>query len=134
MSAGIAARIGGTSLGFVVFSGRCYDAGEGRDPMRVVVPLIALLLAASASAQQARPVPLSSPSVVTALPQKNCRDRLFTVRDERGLQRLDRDARPADPLMILAVHKTIDGCAVLVTVTGDRPLPEPREHRLMPSR
>ena len=106
--------------------------------MRVVVPLIALLFATSASAQQAKTVPLlPDPSVTTEPSQKNCRDRVHVVREERGLNRLERDAKAEDPLLIAAVHKTIDGCAVLVmrdNTSDVRPLPATQEHRLMPAR
>ena len=104
--------------------------------MRVAVPLIAMLLATGASAQQSKTVTLlPDPSVTTGPSQKNCRDRIRTVRQERGLQRLERDEGAEEPLMILAVHRTIDGCTVLVTVNdGIRALPEPQEHRMMPAR
>ena len=104
--------------------------------MRVALPLIALLFATGASAQQAKTVPLrTDPSAAAERSQKNCRDRIQEVRQERGLPRLERDAGAADPLMILAVHRTIDGCSVLVTVNDEiRPLPEPREPRLMRAR
>jgi hypothetical protein len=68
-----------------------------------------------------------------------CRDTIQQVREERGLPWVDRGnaVDPDDPLLIAAVHKTIDGCSVMV-MRGDtsdvRPLPEPREHRLMPAK
>ena len=103
--------------------------------MRVVLPLIALLFATAASAQQSKTVPPPpDPSLATTPSPKNCRDRVHTVRAERALQRLERDAAAEEPLMILAVHKTIEGCAVLVTVNADLPLPDPQEHRMMPAR
>lgn len=56
---------------------------------------------------------------------KNCRGRIETARQERGLPKLDsgKDAS-ADPLLILAVDRWIDGCEVLVTNNGNLPLPE----------
>ena len=104
--------------------------------MRLAVLLIALLFATGASAQQAKTEPLQAdPSVAAERSHKNCRDRIQAVRGERGLPRLERDPGVEDPLMILAVHRTIDGCAVLVTANdGIRPLPEPREPRMMPAR
>jgi hypothetical protein len=62
---------------------------------------------------------------------QNCRGRIEAVRDDRRLPKLRRDnAAPDEPLLILAVDKTIDGCEVLVMKdnAGDiRPLPEFRE-------
>ncbi len=69
--------------------------------------------------------------------QRICRDRIMDVRDERGLPRLDRDARAGeDALLIAAVDKRIDGCSVMVmrNDTGDnRPIPtEEGPARLQP--
>ena len=58
-----------------------------------------------------------------------CRDRIETVRAERGLPMLDRQpASTEDPLLIAAVDRRIDGCSVLVMRhdTSDvRPVPKP---------
>ncbi len=110
--------------------------------MRVVLPLIALLFATGAGVPQTAQV---DPAPGTALgqviaPQGSsavCRDRIHEVRRELGKPALERDAAPADPLLIAAVDKRIDGCSVLVmrNDTSDiRPLPAPQEHRMMPAR
>ncbi len=109
--------------------------------MRVALPLIALFVATVASAEQ--PVQ-NQPGATTVKPVpcadgagSMCRDRIHEVRRELGKPALERDASPADPLLIAAVDKRIDGCAVLVmrNDTSDvRPLPAPREHRMMPAR
>ena len=113
--------------------------------MRVIVPLIALLLATGAAAPPALPPqqPQARPSIreLQTPPgpsERVCRDRIQQVRDDRGLPRLDRDnARPDEGLLIAAVDKRIDGCSVLVmrNDTSDiRPLPEQGEARMMPAR
>ncbi len=107
--------------------------------MRVVVPLIALFLATGAAAPQA--VPLEpTPGAMTAQVDPNavCRDRIHKVRQERGLPQLQRDTATSDEaLLIAAVDHRIGGCSVMV-MRGDtadvRPLPEPREFRMMPGR
>jgi hypothetical protein len=69
-----------------------------------------------------------------------CRDRIEMVREERGLPKLERHtASPDEPLMIAAVDKRIDGCAVMVmhgNASDIRPLPEFEEGpgQLMPAR
>jgi len=100
--------------------------------MRLAVPLIALLLASAASAQQVAP-----PLPAQANPRAVCRDRIQEVRRELGQPPLERTVAPADPLFIAAVDKRIGGCSVMVMrndTTDLRPLPEPGEHRLMPAR
>ena len=109
--------------------------------MRAVLPLIALLLATSASAQNRADSP-----PVTVLPgpvfggdgsSAVCRDRIQEVRRDSGKPALQRDASPQDPLFIAAVDKRVGGCSVLAmrNDTSDiRPLPEPGEHRLMPAK
>jgi hypothetical protein len=99
--------------------------------MRLALPLLAPLLIASAPApqQSAQPAPqFGSGAQLPENIRKNCRSRIETVREERGLPRLQRDnAAPDRPLLILAVDKRIDGCEVLVlrNNTADiRPLPE----------
>lgn len=63
--------------------------------------------------------------------QVNCRSRIETAREERGLPKLRRDdATPDAPLFIAAVDKTIDRCEVLVmrdNLSDIRPLPEFQE-------
>jgi hypothetical protein len=103
--------------------------------MRVVLPLIALLLATGA----ASPPPALAPQQPEARPsirelqappgpgERVCRDRIQQVRDERGLPKLDRqNPTPDDGLLIAAVDQRIDGCSVMVmrNDTSDiRPLP-----------
>ncbi|HEY6816732.1 MAG TPA: hypothetical protein VI168_14425 [Croceibacterium sp.] len=106
--------------------------------MRAILPLVALVLATGAAAEQEvalAPAPeipvLPDPSVRSpGLPlseQKVCIDRIHEVRAERGFPLLDRGNAVADePLMIAAVDHRIDGCSVLVMRhdTRDvRPLP-----------
>ena len=108
--------------------------------MRVAVPLIALLLATSASAQQAPIQPMPGPITGRVLAPDNpdavCRDRIQEVRRELGQPPLEQALRE-DPLFIAAVDKRVGGCSVMVmrNDTSDlRPLPEAGEHRLMPAR
>jgi hypothetical protein len=111
--------------------------------MRVAIPLIALLLTTGA-AEPPAPSPESNrldvpPANIDPSTGKSpCRETIQQVREERSLPWVDRGdaANPDEPLLIAAVDKTIDGCSVLVMRddTSDvRPLPEPREHRLMPA-
>ncbi len=57
-----------------------------------------------------------------------CRDKIHAVRAERNLPMLDRQtADPAEPLLIAAVDRRIDGCSVMVMrsdLSDIRPLPE----------
>jgi hypothetical protein len=106
---------------------------------RVVIPLIALLVATGADAPQtveAQPAP-DAPRVIGAQGSTAvCRDRIQEVRRELGQPVLERDATPQEPLLIAAVDKRVGGCSVLVmrNDTSDiRPLPAPQEHRLMPA-
>jgi hypothetical protein len=95
--------------------------------MRIVLSLAALLLA-TAAAPAPRVIPSDDPSEFVANQPANGRDRIETVRDERGLPKLDREnAAPDQPLFIAAVDRRIDGCAVMVMYnnTSDvRSLPE----------
>lgn len=58
-----------------------------------------------------------------------CRDRIHTVRQERGLPELKSEkADPDEPYFIAAVDHRIDGCSVMVmrSDTSDvRPIPRP---------
>ena len=109
--------------------------------MRAVVPLIALLLATGAAPPQAPDGNAVAPQA-TIDPTNGkavCRDTIQQVREERSLPWVDRGnaVDPDEPLLIAAVHKTIDGCSVMVMRddTSDvRPLPGPRDHRLMPAK
>lgn len=111
--------------------------------MRAAVPLIALLLATGA-APPTTPAPERNAAAprVTINPTNGkavCRETIQEVREERGLPWVDRGTavEPDEPLLIAAVDKTIDGCSVLVmrdNTSDIRPLPEPREHRLMPAK
>ena len=104
--------------------------------------LAAPTLAADAPAGVAPPgsgdLPTEEPA--RAAPAE-CRDRIATVRAERGLPLLDRrNAKPddADVLLFYAVDRNIDGCDVLV-MAGDprdiRPLPQfdERDWRVRPA-
>jgi hypothetical protein len=106
--------------------------------MRVVLPLIALALTTAASPPPERvEVDLSPGLRVVSSDTAVCRDRIQEVRRELGKPELRRDAAPEAPLLIAAVDKRIGGCSVMVmrNDTSDiRPLPAPREHRLMPAR
>lgn len=93
--------------------------------MRFVLTILApLAIAATAPVQP--PPDLTTPEGAEF--RKNCRDRIETVREERGLPRLERDsASPDEALLIAAVDKRVGGCSVLVMRydTSDiRPLPE----------
>ena len=68
-------------------------------------------------------------SVEDALRDRECTDRIEQVREQSGQPKLDRNPASAErPLMIAAVDKRIDGCAVM-QMKGDvndiRPLPLP---------
>ena len=106
--------------------------------MRVALPLIALLFATGAGAPQTVEVqPAPEQAVGSEGTSSVCRDRIQEVRRELGKPALERDASPQDPLFIAAVDRRIGGCSVLVmrNDTSDiRPLPAPREHRMMPAR
>ena len=115
--------------------------------MRVVVPLIALFVTTAAAPAQTEPEVLSEgeqqgqAQVVEIDPTTGkviCRDKIQQVRAERGLPWVDRGTAvdPDQPLLIATVDHRIDGCSVMVMRddTSDvRPLPEPRDHRLMPA-
>lgn len=112
--------------------------------MRMILLLSAVTLSAGASAAppQLAPSPaLNAQSLAGALQGKfdtspvnkddsraNCRGRIETAREERGLPELTDDgAKPSEPLFIAAVDKLIDGCEVLVmrdNTSDIRPLPE----------
>lgn len=112
--------------------------------MRVAIPLLAMVLVTGAAPPQAPTwAPETNPAArpVTIDPQTGkavCRETIQQVREERGLPWVDQGTAPdpEQPLLIAAVAKTIDGCSVLVMRddTSDvRPVPGPREHRLMPA-
>ena len=112
--------------------------------MRVALPLVALLLTTGATAPQQvptpplqTPVPWTGPVIGAEGSNSVCRDRIQEVRRERGQPELEREDSPEDPLLIAAVDRRVGGCSVLVMRddTSDiRPLPKPREHRLMPAK
>jgi len=123
--------------------------------MRNAIPLIALLFATGAAAENRveSPVPLAPTQALgpeaapLAIPQGPvigaqgstpvCRDTIQEVRRDSGKPVLDRDTSPEEPLFIAAVDKRVGGCSVIVmrNDTSDiRPLPEPGEHRLMPAK
>jgi hypothetical protein len=113
--------------------------------MRIVLPLFALSLPAFALAADV-PAPSAKDYAEPAVRElqvhqpANCRDRVYEVREERGLPKLERDtASPDEPLFIAAVERQIDGCSVLVMrhdLSDVRPLPALPEGppRLMPAR
>ena len=96
--------------------------------MRFILTILAPLAIAATA-------PVHPPSEVTTPEgagfRENCRDRIELVREERGLPKLERDsASPDEALLIAAVDKRVDGCAVMVMRhdTSDiRPLPEFKE-------
>jgi hypothetical protein len=109
--------------------------------MRFVLVLLApFAIAATAPAQTAPDLDLDFEEPQGDGLGKNCRDRIVLVREERGLPKLERDtASPDEPLLIAAVDKRIDGCAVMVmhgNTSDVRPLPEFQEGsgQLMPAR
>lgn len=98
------------------------------------VALSLLVPLAIASAVTATPPSDQRDRIIADQPQatiKNCRGKIETVREERGLPKLRREnAQRGDAMMILAVDKTIDGCEVLVMANDTRdvrPLPEFRD-------
>jgi hypothetical protein len=112
--------------------------------MRTILAVSALVLAVGASAHPvldltAPKTPdsrLKSPGVFKVGPEKtgkaqaNCRSRIVAARAAVGLPKLPDDKDKADPLLIAAVQKTIDGCEVLVMrndLSDFRPLPPYRE-------
>ena len=94
--------------------------------MRIVLPLLALAFATAAAPPAVR-LPMRELQTLPAPSEQVCRDRIHEVREERGLPELSREnAKPDEPLMILAVDKRIDGCSVMVMAydTSDvRPVP-----------
>lgn len=71
--------------------------------------------------------------------QAACREKIERVRAETGQPPLQRDAEPAEPLLIAAVDHRIDGCAAIMmrNDTSDiRPVPPDSEQaaRLIPAR
>jgi hypothetical protein len=95
--------------------------------MRFILPLLAPLMIAS-TVPEAPPVQRQSPAAQPLQKERNCRGKIETVREERGLPMLRREnTTQRDAQMILAVDKRIDGCQVLVMASDPRdvrPLPE----------
>lgn len=101
--------------------------------MRLIAITLALplLVGSAAAAEPAEPVDAMDIPILGDVLRSDvsCRDRIITLREERGLPRLERDtAAPdeAEAQMIYAVHRTIDGCHVLVMANDPRdvrPLP-----------
>jgi len=99
---------------------------------------VALVLTSGASAASPQAVPPEPvPGALTVRTDQTaaCRDRIELVRQERGLPKLQRDTATADePLLIAAVDKRIDGCAVMVMredLADVRPLPAPESGPLL---
>jgi hypothetical protein len=105
--------------------------------MRFALTLVAPLAIATTTPEQPSP-DFTAPE--RAELRENCRDRIVLVREELGLPKLERDtASPDEPLLIAAVDKRIDGCAVMVmhgNTSDVRPLPEFQKGpgQLMPAR
>ncbi len=116
--------------------------------MRVILlPLLAAAVPAIAAvpASMAPPAPVASPrdammpaysqppqawtDIDEAVASQTCGDRIEQVRAAAGLPRLDKTpAAPQEGLLIAAVDKRIDGCAVMQMhrdVNDVRPLPAP---------
>jgi hypothetical protein len=95
----------------------------------ILLPLAPLLVAAAVAPKT--PVTSHAPGKLAAQPEqfgKNCHGRIEETREERGLPKLAPDkAGSAEPLLILAVDRQIDGCEVLVLrndINDIRPVPE----------
>jgi len=108
--------------------------------MRVALPLIAIVFASGASAEEPKRI-LPDPNVIgdATADSTVCHDRIHQVRDNRGLPELQRkQASPEEPLLIAAVDHQINGCSVLVmrNDTSDiRPIPAlPKDPQLIPAR
>ena len=109
-------------------AGLSYIRAQGDSAMRLAILPLAAAMTVSAMLPEL-PLPAST----------NCRDRIERVRAELGQPTLDRGTASADkPLLIAAVDKRIDGCAVM-QMKGDvndlRPLPRPAPNAaLQPAR
>lgn len=101
--------------------------------------LVFLALATSVSLS-ATPAPQAAHERDARFSAETCRDRLTEVRDAVGQPRLDRSpAAPGAALLVAAVDKRIDGCAVMQMhrrIDDLRPVPEPTvgPARLLPAR
>jgi hypothetical protein len=124
--------------------------------MRFALPVICLLFATVAFAEtpnsagrpsdQAAKTQVSerSGTPLTVAPGEGpepseCRDRIHTVREERGLPNIERKTAQPNEYLIKAVDKRIDGCSVMVMhhdIRDVRPLPQgqPLPPRLIPLR
>jgi hypothetical protein len=105
---------------------------------RILLPFCALAaIGASASATPDAVMPGYTqpaqrwPNVEQTRSERLCADRIEQVRDATGEPMLDRaPASSETPMLIAAVDKRIDGCAVLQMkddVNDLRPVPVPRE-------
>jgi hypothetical protein len=123
--------------------------------MRFALPLACLLFATGAAADSPRsqsnapdpaqrnvqPWPDAGQTIVPDMTLNlyrepaDCRDRIHTVREERGLPPVERETADANnPLLIKALDQRIGGCSVMVmhnNVNDIRHLPQPHEPRLM---
>lgn len=111
--------------------------------MKLYVPLLSLaLIGATPPGEQ--PAQADRDALLSAIERQEvltpdaqqCRDRIHTVREQRGLPRVDRRAvSPDEPLLFYAVDRDIDGCDVLVMADGEgrdvRPLPAPQQGPLL---
>ena len=97
----------------------------------VVAALLACTAASPPSEPSIAPPEIDGLQVPAEPGEAVCRDRIHTVREERGLPTIRRKtADPDVPLLIAAVDHRIDGCSVMVMRhdTRDvRPIPKPDE-------
>ncbi|MGV3555334.1 MAG: hypothetical protein ACO1OD_08765 [Croceibacterium sp.] len=95
--------------------------------MRRFAALI-VMLACTAASPPTAPLDFDEPQA-TSDGETVCRDRIHTVRQERGLPAMEREtADPEEPLLIAAVDHRIDGCSVMVMKYDSRdvrPIPKP---------
>lgn len=106
--------------------------------MRIIALPLAALALIGADEPPAAEAPVETPVTTEAEADRSaCRDRIEYARRASGQPPLLRrgPATPDDPVMIYAVDRRQDGCAVMV-VKGDpqdiRPLPEqPRDGKLL---
>ncbi|MCP9223206.1 hypothetical protein MKP08_10635 [Erythrobacter sp. LQ02-29] len=108
--------------------------------MKALFALVAAAPLISAQAEPQDPMNLAETRATSTRSDERCRDTVMTVREDRGLLKLDRRASSSDkPLLYSAVDHRIDGCTVLVMKSpeGDiRPVPEsdPRRAEFIPAR
>ncbi len=97
--------------------------------MRSIFLSMLAVISVSASPAPVVDTPSGLPQAPSDGALATCADRIETVRDTLGQPRLDRTPESIEePLLIAAVDKRIDGCAVM-QMKGDvndlRPIPQP---------